>query len=449
VNRVIRLFFILCVAALPAAAECIDEGHYTLSTSRFPYTEDLAHPGSRPISSDITIAAGDDWTLIQTACAGYTNLNASTDVHVALRGSLRIDSTTAAADAMFEVQFRVDGVAARTHIRRVGAHHPTSYRFANVIDASAGNHLVTMWLRLRDAGAIHVSLQWITAMGASRTYPGGRAETAVAALTTEWTRVGNAQPVDGGRQPADASLQASFDVSNAAAPLMFAWTVDDDLPGEQSVVIAAPQSLPDGVTIFDHCKLPPSSHFVQLWARTLEGTAGIAEIDAGFVAFPHSATMLQIPPMVEASAADTRIVTVAGDAKQPVAMSPICGSWTKLLEFDVPATTSKSYSWTMDGFVEIVSHEASGFGQIGVEIATGNEATDVGMFEFQAADSRDGVSFYGDCSTWGNIGGTHVSLWIRRIEDCGVGPYGGGFVVGRRWLAVKLLPASVPYVDRP
>ncbi|HEX3107800.1 MAG TPA: hypothetical protein VHU41_01820, partial [Thermoanaerobaculia bacterium] len=156
-------------------------------------------------------------------------------------------------------------------------------------------------------------------------------------------------------------------------------------------------------------------------------------------------TPAKVIPLIEASADATIVATTAGDPQQPLAMSADCGRWTKILEFELPGDR-KDFSWSVDGYVELLGHDVSGYGVVGVEVDTGTAQTDVGMFEFQTDQQHEGFYFYGDCSKWSPREATHVSLWIRRIEGCGVAPLGGSFVVGKRWLAVKLLPSQTPHL---
>jgi hypothetical protein len=92
-----------------------------LAASTFPYTEDLTRPASAPLARGMWVVDNDDWTLVQTACSEQTNVNASTDVTLLVRASFRVGRATAAPDAMFDVQLRVDGEPVATHSRRAGA----------------------------------------------------------------------------------------------------------------------------------------------------------------------------------------------------------------------------------------------------------------------------------------------------------------------------------------
>ena len=45
-----------------------------------------------------------------------------------------------------------------------------------------------------------------------------------------------------------------------------------------------------------------------------------------------------------------------------------------------------------------------------------------------------------------NEAGNLVTLWVRRMQGCADGPLDGNLVVGRRWLALKLLPSLAPHL---
>lgn len=436
---------LLLLGASPLAADCIANGHYTLAASAFPYTEDLTRPASEPLHDGMWAGTTDDWTLIQTACSERTNVNASVDVTLLVRASFHIGKTTAAPDAIFDVQLRVDGEPITTQSRRVGDQFPKSFRFgASVQKLPAGNHLLTMWLRMRNPGAIYVGLQWITAQGIPANDAGSRVLADKAGLGNEWTMIGPPLLVSSMRD-IDAAMQASLTIVSAGAPLWFEWTLDGERPGTRSGMVAAPLMQPDGVMLFDHRgSIDRGSHFVQLWGRS-DRAAELEGIAIDLVGFPHELAQTKLIPLAETSADTPILATTAGDPQQPLAMSSDCGRWTKILEFDMPQAR-KDFSWSVDGFVEVLGYDVSGYGVVGIEVDSASQQTDVGMFEMQIDQQHDGFYFYGDCSKWSPGDATHVSLWIRRIEGCGVAPLGGSFTVGKRWLAVKLLPSQTPHL---
>jgi hypothetical protein len=174
------------------------------------------------------------------------------------------------------------------------------------------------------------------------------------------------------------------------------------------------------------------------------------------VSFPSRIRDLGIIPMVKQEANDERIVTTAGDAEQTASLSPVCGRWTKVLDFTLPPSAGDP-SWSLEGYVELRDFDVSGYGQVAIvaihphEVAdgapVGDATTDMGIFEFNVRSGGDGLFFEGDASKWGNsLNGNEMSLWIRRIEGCRNAPLGGGFRVGRRWLAVKVLPSEGPHL---
>ena len=443
-----RLFAaaLLLLVSSPLAADCIANGHYTLAASAFPYTEDLTRPSSTPLPSGMWVSDGNDWTLVQTACSERTNVNALVDVTLLVRASFHITKTTAAPDAMFDVQLRVDGEPMATHARRVGDQFPRSYRFGDSVQRlTAGNHLLTMWVRMRDPGAIYLGLQWITAQGAPAINGGSRVAADTATLNGHWTMIGEPMALNTMRD-VDLALQASFTISKADAPIEFTWTVDEEAPGERTGFVAAPLVQPEGTTIFDHrAWIERGSHSVQLWGRSNGADAQLDGITIDMVGFPQEMARTTLTPLVESSAENTVIATTAGDTQQPLAMSSDCGRWTKILEFDLPPDR-KDRSWSLDGFVEFLGRDISGYGELGIEVDSGDAHTDVGRFDLQVEQQHEGFYFYGDCSKWAPGDATHVSLWVRRIEGCGLAPLGGSFVVGRRWLAVKLLPSQTPHL---
>jgi hypothetical protein len=312
----------------------------------------------------------------------------------------------------------------------------------------------------RATGRITLDLQWITAQGVPNIYPAALTRSAGDVIVgSEWTPAAPEIALDS-RYDVDAILQSSFTIAAAsedAGPLDIAFSADAPAPSSRFGVIALPLHFPDRAVAFDHADaLNAGEHSIQLWMRASSGVVRVRDVRAECVSFPRRLQRPQIIPLQIASAAQP-LIAVASENEQPAAMSPICGRWTKLLDMTLEPSNGP-LSWTLEGFVEILGADVSGYGQIGIDV-THREgvrsnpseefefATDVGMFEFQAAPGRDGIYFYGDCSKWGNFRvGAHVSLWIRRIEGCNNAPFGGPFHVGQRWLSVKLLPSEGPHL---
>ncbi|MCU1347187.1 MAG: hypothetical protein JWO56_217 [Acidobacteria bacterium] len=480
------LLLAIALSAAPLLGDCIDNGHYTvvavpdpMTGTRFPYTEDLVHHVTdAPVGDELTVAYHDDlrWTKIQSGCAsfGEYNVSASTPVNLLLRASMRLaymETPTAPPETRYEVQLRVGESAgdphpriAATETRRLGGRYPRTERFAATLqDLPAGNYVYSFWFRLLDGPAgnhVTLQLQWISAQGAPNIYPSERQVAAADDLVTaEWKPVGIALPFRS-RRAMDAVMQSSFVVAEApeGASLTFGWSLDEGDSGDRLGTIATPAYLPSSELAIDNIPhVPPGEHTLQLYARSAGGAVRLQRVVTEMIAFPVDMTRPLIPPMAEEIRVDPMVVTTEGSPEQPVSMSVVCGRWTKILELDL-APSPGNFSWTLNGYVEVLGGEGRGYAQLGIQAEHQettrddpehyfNANTDMGMFEVQVRPGHDGIFFFGDCSKWGNGHvGNHVSLWLRRIEGCNDAQFGGTIVVGRRWLGMKLLPSEGPHL---
>jgi hypothetical protein len=470
--RTLLLTAITLLTAAAAQADCIGFGHFTivntaapLTGTRFPYTEDLASRADGvPVRANFSVGFHSDlhWTKIQTGCVASSehNVNASTPVNLLLRASFRINDHNAPPEARYQLQLRLGDEVVATETRRLGL-VPRSDRFAAVVrDLPAGNYVYSMWFRLLDgpeSNSAVVDLQWITAQGVPHAYASAREATAAEERVGErWTSVGRAVRFMNETR-LDLTVQSSFVVEDAEddAALDVAFTVDrEPIAGGP---VAVPAWRPDSMVVFDARPfVAPGVHTLRMWIRSSHGRVRLSALRLEMVGFPSRIRELDVVPMSRAEADDELFAAAAGDAEQPPGISPICGNWTKLLQFELPPSDGAS-SWNLAGYIEVRDVEVSGYGQLAVLAVHRNETsdgvvftdaiTDMGMFEFQARPGGDGLYFYGDASKWGNFSkGNEMSLWIRRMEGCGNAPFGGGFRIGRRWLAVKLLPSEGPHL---
>jgi hypothetical protein len=470
--RTLLLTAITLLTAATVQADCIGFGHFTivntaipLTGTRFPYTEDLASRADGvPVRANFAVGFFPDrrWTKIQTGCVASSerNVHASTPVNLLLRASFRINDHTAPPEARYQLQLRLGNEVVATETRRLGV-VPRSDRFAAVVrDVPAGSYVYSMWFRLLDgpqSNSAVVDLQWITAQGVPHAYAAAReASYAEERVGAGWTSVG--RPVRFMNETRlDLAVQSSFVVEEGEddASLDIAFTLDrESISGGP---VAVPAWRPDSLVVFDAKPLiPPGVHTLRMWMRTTRGRARVSSLRVEMVGFPSRIRDLDILPMTRAESSEELLATAAGDPEQPPAISPICGNWTKLLQFQLPPSDG-SPSWNLSGYIEVRDADVSGYGQLAVLAVHRNETsdgvvftdavTDMGMFEFQARPGGDGFYFYGDASKWGNFAdGNEMSLWIRRIEGCRNAPFGGGFRIGRRWLAVKLLPSEGPHL---
>ncbi|MBV8519973.1 MAG: hypothetical protein JO197_21455 [Acidobacteria bacterium] len=458
----LALFAVLLLAA-GASAACLDNGHYTMVASPspltgtdYPYTEDLAsRPDQLPIGDGLVVAYHDDlrWTKVQSGCAdsGERNVIASTDVNLLLRASFDLayaSRDTAVDGTRYEVQLRLDDAVVLDEVHPLAAPYPRSQRFGTVVrNVAAGVHRYSMWLRLLDGpdtNRVTLGLQWITAQGVPRMYPTLHASRDAQRVTETWTPLTDELPL-AALQALDLAFVSSIDVARADddAKLVVAWSVDRRRIDGRALTLAATG------TLFDQRpRVTRGIHTLRLWARTTHGTIDLADIRANAIAFPL--VRGRVVPLMEARDATPLEVTGLGDAVQPETMVPICGRWTKLLDFDTRPSDG-DFSWLLHGYVELSRAIGNGYIQIGIQAirsqadpdSHGNiERTDMGILQAQVEPGGTGVSFYGDCSAWGNSGGTHMSLWIRLIEGCNDAPFGGTLSVGTRWVAIKLFPSS-------
>lgn len=482
VLRQLGFVLVAVLSATSATADCIANGHFTvaatsnpLSGSRYPYTENLSHRSADlPVPNEVSV--GTSWTKLQSGCAAFEEKNvlAAGPVNLLVRASIHLEygKPQPPPGTRYELQLRLgdakDDAAPRVvmdETRRFDGRYPQSVRFASMVrDLPAGNWVLSMWMRLLDVPDTQratLDLQWITAQGVPNVYPAAMTQSdGDVAVGEQWTRVAPRVELDS-RYDVDAILQATYEIAEAsddADALEIAFATDARRPGARSGVVAIPKRLPDSGVAFDHAAaLDAGRHYVELWMRAPHGDVVVRHVQAQSVTFPRRALRPQIIPLQTAEELRPGVIVAQLQKEQPASMSPICGRWTKLLDMTLEPSGGPA-SWTLEGFVEVLGSDVSGYGQIGID-ATHHEVdrfdpsretdyvTDMGMFEFQAARGRDGIYFYGDCSKWGNFGEpTHVSVWIRRIEGCNDAPFGGGFQVGKRWLSIKLLPSEGPHL---
>lgn len=439
-----------------AGAGCIEHGHYailghtgTLRGTPWPYSEDLASRMDQlPIGDGVIIGWSPElpWTKIQTGCSKYRERNvfASEEVNLILRASFTFsDSTKKAAitGTRYQVQLRLGDEVVLDEIRRLDGRYPQSQRFGAVArNVPKGSHVYSMWFRLLDgpgANQVTLGLQWITSQGMPAQYPAATARTAGPQTVSEkWGPVGPQVRV----RTAETSDLILLSTLASDARLVAGYTVDT-AEGKRST--REPQIIRS--SMFDQREqLPPGDYVVRLWARSIEGEAVVDSVRTDVATFP-----LGQFPMYEASADDPVIVRPTGDANEPMTLSPVCGRWTRLLEFDTP-DVSGDFSWFLHAYVELERVVGHGYAEIGIQTVRSDvvpraemmHATDMGIVVAQLSPGGDGVSFYGDASSWGNAGGNRMSLWIRIIEGCNGAGFGNELTVGKRSLAIKLLPTT-------
>lgn len=427
-----------------------------------PYTEEI----DNGTGITVTYAADLHWTQIQTGCAyfGQYNINASNPINLLLRAAIPVTNSplpTAAAGARYEVQLRLatsttdpSPRVAAWELRRLRGSYPQADHVGGTLQhVPAGFYIYSAWVRLLDAGNITLKYQWITGQGVPDTNPSGRLVTAGdLPVTTTWMKVGphltfsNAAAID-------VAAQGAFQIvsGTAGAAIQSGVSIDGAGVGDQygQVGIEASSRLPDGFTAYHHrVNLASGSHYVELYLRTTSGSATVRNPTIEFVGFPVAPAM---PGMVDSGVLTTtvRITPDTPSSPQPTSLSTICGTWQKVLEFTLPAASDPPrYSWSLEGHFQTLGNViGTPYGEVAVEACTGTLGTtcvDMGVNAVEISTTPDGVYFYGDSNQWGNNPGNIMRLWVHKINGCSFsydpGTLNEGFDIGRRWVAVKLIP---------
>lgn len=248
----------------------------------------------------------------------------------------------------------------------------------------------------------------------------------------------------------------------------------------------------DGINITDHFfDVGAGDWDLVLYAINRSGrTTTVAYRQIEFVAFPSSggnkAGKVKAsgePGAIEQEYIGTPVTvsSTAGDADQPLhSESNVCGPWTKIAVLDVPASPAGSEeNWVGGGYVEIVDRAGGDWTEPDIEVlveATG-PPNDFGQQIVSLGNGRHAIFFHIDAGRWGNTDGgdqdgigNRLTLWVRkRVEadgnpDPSTGPScaftqgqfartgtrrDASFTVGKRYMAVKLVPLGTCYHYNP
>lgn len=456
------------------------DGHATVKSSAFPYTEDLT-------SNQVTISGPSfDWVLVQSKCDYVPgNIDASQTAHALLRGLIETASGNVSPGARLEVQLRVDGIEHGWYVKRlngvldnldqmVRVKYPDTFIFEGTAqDLTAGAHVFELWARLLDAGHVTTGFTWITATGVpAAAYPSGKVvDGGLLNVSTAWQPVtpyltftfGPVSPFNSSLL--DLSLQGYVQVNqryNGASKLIFGFSLDGQ-PAIRQPAKSVSSTLYDGINLVDHLRsVSPGYHTLRLWAKTDAGSVDLQSRQVEYVGFPGDNA--NSPGGEPPSATDTVHVDPldAGTAGQPIAavLSPGCGNWSLLGSFDIPARAGgQDWSWTLEGYVQLLGNRTGGtVGQVAFETISYFPdqdpmkppvavPVDMGLHFFQIPAGEDGLWFYGDAGDWG-VGisppGSTVRLWIRQVYGCNLNDSAGGFDVGMRYFSAKVVPFDYP-----
>jgi hypothetical protein len=248
----------------------------------------------------------------------------------------------------------------------------------------------------------------------------------------------------------------------------------------------------DGINIQDHLfNVGAGDWDLVLYAINRDGrTTSIAYRQIEFVAFPVDAGVsvgrLKSPDDLttdfEYLSSPVTVSSEIGSSDQPLYIeNNECGPWTKIAVLDVPASPANiDVDWVGEGYIEILGRESGDWIEPDIEIdveATGmNVANDFGQQVLSIGAGRQAIFFHINAGRWANVDtapidgiGNRLTVWIRkRVEVDGQSPGGpttcvftqgqfgrtngrhdASFTVGKRYMAVKLVPLGSCYHHNP
>jgi hypothetical protein len=440
-------------------SNCRSTGHHTVANAAFPYSEDATFSGSEPFKEVTITGPSFTWVPVLTGCTQLNNNNmfGSGAFHSRLVVYLQIGRVQGvAAGAEYEVQLRVDGVEKGWFVRAYRGRLPQGDHFGSVVmNLPSGGHKYEIFARLLEPGSITFTQQFSHSQGSPTTFPyASNVSGAQFTVDGTWRRV---------------SGEVTFTNSTAVDlfPLgYFQW--DSGTTGDEFSVkfmldgaepphtseVAVPPWFRDGVNIYDYlANVPAGTHRISMWVRSLSGrTAVISNRALQFASYP-AASARPTSLLIEKTVGGTLTIDSTIDrAEFPMifpdkATANACGSWVKLMEFDIPPTSGDA-NWTGAGYVRLLGNQTGNWTNPHAEILVDVEAqlpqanfpkTDMHWVAFAPINQRGELYFFIDAMLWGNGGGQKVKLWMRKVTCTGSG---GTFQVAKRYMAFKLVPTD-------
>jgi hypothetical protein len=396
---------------------------------------------------------------VQTKCADIAgNLDGTQPFNALLRVHLDIAGTTAPVGTAYTVKLLVDGSENGWYRRKLRGNYPYGDYFeGSVRNLSAAPHVFSVNVSILGPYQMTIGQVWMTAQGvpAQPQYPSYKVVSVdTIPVTPTWAAI--TQTISFSTTTAvDIALQGYFQINSGTAPDAV-WTGFslDGASGQRTSMVGITQSLadgiPDGANVLDYLyNVPPGNHTLTLWARTDYHSATLQFRQIEFVSFPSNA--LNNPAFVAGDYRDnTLTVSTQAAEEQPTGalVNPICGRWTKLLEYTIPPVSGQ-YNWTLEGYVQTLGGLTGlTIGDISFQILipASNPVfeSDGGFSTFRISQSPDGLYIFGDGLLMDTTSGAKVRLWIRKRNGCGtVSCPGGepcGFTVGKRYMTTRYVP---------
>lgn len=449
----------------PGLDACASAGHQFTEGSWFPFSEDIG-------GNNIVLSQASGWTVLESGCLDNSknNLMPGTPVNARLLGYLRIEAATAAPGAHYEVQFLIDGIAIGSYLRAYRGLTPQGDHFnATMPYLSAGNHIFEIQAKLDDPGTITLSQEFTTSIGSPFSYPAfSQSNPDAFTVTGTWQQASDTVTfLNNTGTTIDIMPQAYFQMNSGTYghKISFGFSLDGQ-NSQRTSDIGAPQYYADGVNVFDHiANVSPGQHTLSFWLIDRDGgTMNISNRQIEMISFPaatnngRSDSPLLVDAIVDPGVclpptynAPTYVNASSLDHPNfPGTGNTIGGGWTNILEFPIPATPGL-FNYTGEGYVELLGTDGgpATAADIAIEVIPADNPshpTDMHWVSLSVPSApagncgvqRSEVYFFADSLGWSDAGET-VRLWMRPRTDISTG---STFKVGKRYLALKLVPVD-------
>src|ERR1700687_3184274 len=305
-------------------------GHNTVSTSDYPYTEDIVGG----LSGVVLTGPATAFTQLEGGCAdlGGMNLSGTQQFDTLLRAMVQVQSTTAAVGARYEVQLVIDGVEQGWYVRRLRGKYPQFDVFTGTAQhLSAGSHAYTVVARLLDAGTITTSNTYTSAFGSPT-----NAYSSVKSVASSQISLANVfyRPVTDtvsftNTQAVDYLIQRPSQVDSGTAnqTINVAPFLDEVRQAPISST-AVPPYLYEGVNVLSVLPNVPAGSHTIVWKVVTNGNTTLfsnREIDG--VSFPASTYQV----LAQTTSTKTVQSQTSPIGAQPVVLDTVCGYWAYIL----------------------------------------------------------------------------------------------------------------------
>jgi hypothetical protein len=376
-----------------------------------------------------------------------------------LRAQLTLQpDSTAAVGARYDVQLLVDGVEHGWYLRRLRGQYPQAEVLAATAqNLAAGYHTFSVQARLLDAGTLHIENTYITAQGASTSYPSVQ-DVVGPAINIQTTGMATLSDVVyfSTSVAVDLAVQGYFQVNSGTVGTQLEVSAGlDGFAQGPTEYVGIPPLLPDGINILTVLtNVPPGNHYISLLVSTSGYAANFSNRALEFVGFPATT----YSAMTSAYA----LTTVASNTTQTQPrLEHNCGLWTKLLEATVPGdnVSGPYYNQMYEGYIHFPGAPADytpsvTYSELSFEtLFPDGGFTDGGGRTLEVPLTNggtgqpypDGAFLFGDTGSFAEPYTETVRLWARKVNtSCSPQNNGmqGAFNVSDRFFWVRHIPAG-------